>query len=60
MSDIHDCKTEAAHAGYHRCYNRLASSHYWPRMSRDLKRFVETCDICQKAKPRRHAPIGML
>src|SRR6266403_2770793 len=29
-------------------------------MSRDIKHYVSTCDICQKAKPRRHAPIGLL
>ena len=29
-------------------------------MSRDVKKFVISCDICQKAKPRRHAPIGLL
>lgn len=29
-------------------------------MSRDVKEFVTTCDICQKAKPRRHGPVGLL
>ena len=29
-------------------------------MSRDIKKCVGTCDICQKAKLRRHAPIEML
>ena len=29
-------------------------------MSRDLKLYVSTCDICQKSKPRCHAPFGML
>ena len=60
MKDIHDGVTESAHAGYHRCYNRIAGTYYWPRMSRDIKRYVSTCDICQKAKPRRHAPVGLL
>nr|GAT59874.1 TY3B-TY3B protein [Mycena chlorophos] len=60
MAEIHDTLTEAAHAGYHRTYNRLASNYYWPKMARDLKRYTSTCDICQKAKPRRHAPVGLL
>ena len=38
MSEIHDNLTEAAHAGYHKIYNRLASIYYWPRMSRHLKK----------------------
>ena len=29
-------------------------------MSPDIKRFVSTCDICQKTKARRHAPVGLL
>ena len=29
-------------------------------MSQDIKVFVSTCNICQKSKPRRHAPVGLL
>jgi len=60
MSEIHNTITEAAHGGYAKTYNRIAAIYYWPRMSRDIKKYVGTCDICQKAKPRRHAPVGML
>lgn len=60
MSDAHDILTEGAHAGYARTYNRIAATYYWPRMSRDIKEFANSCDICQKSKPRRHAPVGLL
>ncbi|TFY69430.1 hypothetical protein EVJ58_g442 [Rhodofomes roseus] len=60
MKEAHDRETEGAHAGYHRTYNRLAATYYWPGMSRDIKRYTSTCDICQKSKPRRHAPVGLL
>jgi hypothetical protein len=60
MSEIHDTISEGAHGGYHRTYNRLAATYYWPRMSRHLKKYTSSCDICQKAKPRRHAPVGLL
>ena len=60
MAEVHDCISEGAHAGYYKTYNRIASTYYWPRMSRIIKTFVNTCDICQKAKPRRHAPVGLL
>jgi Integrase zinc binding domain len=60
MSKIHNNITEAAHGGYAKSYNRITSVYYWPRMSRDIKKYVGNCDICQKTKPRRHAPVGML
>ncbi len=60
MREAHKGISEAAHGGFEKTYNRLATTHYWPRMSRDIKKFVGTCDICQKAKPRKHAPYGLL
>ena len=60
MSEVHNTITEAAHGGYAKSYNRIASVYYWPQMSRDIKKYVGSCDICQKAKPRRHTPVGML
>ena len=29
-------------------------------MSKDIKKYVSTCNICQKAKPRRQALVGLL
>jgi transposase InsO family protein len=60
MSEVHNTLTESAHGGHAKTYNRIASTYYWPKMSRDIKRYVSTCDICQKSKPRRHAPAGLL
>jgi hypothetical protein len=60
LTSTHDELREAAHAGYERTYNRLCATYYWPRMLRDVKTFVKTCDVCQKIKHRRHAPYGKL
>ncbi len=60
MKEKHDIITEGAHGGYFKTYNRITSNYYWPKMSRDIKRFVNSCDVCQKIKPRRHAPFGKL
>lgn len=60
IKEAHDLITEAAHGGHFKTYNRLAPTYYWPKMSRDIKRYTDTCDICQKSKPRRHAPMGLL
>lgn len=60
ITDIHETPGNAAHGGYHKTYNRIAATFYWPRMARDIKRFTRSCDICQKIRPRRHAAYGLL
>ena len=59
-AEIHDSISEGAHTRYYKTYNRIALTYYWPKMSQSIKAFVNTCNICQKSKPRRHAPIGLL
>lgn len=60
MQEAHNTIMESAHGGYFKTYNQISTTYYWPRMSRDIKIFVNTCDICQKTKPRRHGPVGLL
>lgn len=60
MSQSHNGISEAAHGGHAKTYNRIAAIYYWPKMAREIKKYVSTCDICQKAKPQRHAPAGLL
>jgi hypothetical protein len=33
---------------------------FWPRMKKDLKRFCESCNVCQKTKPRNFSNFGFL
>src|SRR5882762_3846191 len=59
----HKCRNmrpEPGVAHQRKTYNKIARTYYWPRMSRDIKQYVSTCDICHKAKPRRHAPARLL
>ena len=60
IKEDHDELLNGAHSGALRSYYRLSQTYYWPRMMRDIKGFVKTCDICQKVKPRKHPPYGML
>lgn len=60
LREQHEKLTLGAHSGYHRTYNRIASSYFWPRMSRDIRKFVTTCDVCQKVNVKRHGPLGLL
>ena len=52
VQENHDCVT-AGHPGRDRTYSRLAKFFYWPKMGLDVKRFVKSCDICQRTKPGR-------
>ena len=49
LQESHDCIT-AGHPGRDRTYFRLAHLFYWPRMGIDVKRFVYSCDVCQRTK----------
>ena len=60
IARVHDSLTEGAHSGYHQTYNRLATHYYWPRMNQAIRAYVTSCDVCQKVKHRRQAPIGLL
>jgi hypothetical protein len=56
----HDHLEELAHFGTEKTYLKLSRNYFWPKMHQDIKEFVATCDICQKTKPKTHAPYGYL
>ena len=60
MSKSHNVILELAHGRYYKTYNRISVTYYWPWMSWEIKSFVNSCDVCQKNKPRINAPIGLL
>jgi len=60
MIEVHNTLTESAHGGHTKPYNRIATTYYWPRMSRDVKQYVSACDIYKKAKARHHVPARLL
>jgi hypothetical protein len=37
MAEIHDSLAESTHSGHAKTYNRVATTYYWPKMSRDIK-----------------------
>ena len=50
----------SGHRGADRTYRRLRRSHYWHKMSRDVKHWVTTCGECARAKARTTAPTGLV
>jgi hypothetical protein len=46
------------HFGPKKMEDVLASNFFWPKMRRDVERFVARCTTCQKAKSRLN-PLGL-
>jgi len=59
MEEIHNTLTDPRMVS-RKTYNKVATTLLLAKDVQGIKRYVSTCDICQKAKPRRHAPAGLL
>ena len=55
----HDSKM-AGHPGPKATQELIARNYHWPGMGQYVTRYVEGCDLCQRVKPRHHAPYGLL
>lgn len=53
----------AGHQGIKRTTDRVLEAFYWPGIQADVKRFVKSCDACQRAAPKgrlKKAPLGRM
>ena len=48
------------HFGVRRRVELIQRKHYWSKMRRDIKSYVETCTRCHQVKAPRHKPYGEL
>ena len=59
LHDAHDSAI-AGHLGFDKTYDALRRSVYWPRIARDTKLYVATCENCQRNKHSVQRPAGLL
>lgn len=59
LQQLHDEPT-AGHLGIARTYDRVRRRFFWPNMYRSVKRYVTSCDPCQRRKTPTVAPAGLL
>ena len=59
LQEHHDSKT-AGHFGVDKTYELLSRHFYWPKMIKDVKKYIQSCDICQRNKGSNVAPAGLL
>lgn len=57
FSIAHD---RSSHAGFHRCYQRIAETLYFLRLAAHLRVYIKKCHACQLNQTRRHLPYGAL
>ena len=56
----HHCTPMAGHPGHERTFRLLAAAFFWPKMRKDVKRFVDECVVCQSTKYSTQKPAGLL
>ncbi|GBG60257.1 hypothetical protein CBR_g4210 [Chara braunii] len=55
-----ECHDATGHFRYKKTAANLLQRFWWPTMMRDAQLYVETCQVCQRDKPRTQAPLGLL
>ena len=48
------------HPGYERCFDKISSSFFVRRLSKNLREFLRHCPKCQLYQTKRHKPYGAL
>ena len=59
LHDHHDTPI-AGHLGVDKTYLGISRHFFWPRLSKDVKRYVASCDHCQRNKGTHQVPPGLL
>lgn len=57
---LHHDTLISGHPGQTNTMERITRSYYWPRMMKDIEKYIEECDACQKNKIKRHKPYGLM
>ena len=60
MYEAYNTPSNRGHLGVEKTLDKLAEHFYWPKMSRMVRRYIHTCDECQRIKPLQQAPQGLL
>ena len=50
----------SGHLGFKKTYDRISAHYFWPGMTRDVREYCLTCDICQKTVQKGTIPVAPL
>ena len=57
---LHHNVPAAGHGGRWKTVELVTRNYWWPGVMRDVERYVEGCDLCQRMKNRTEEPVGKL
>ena len=59
LKEFHD-SIVGGHSGYFKTYKRIAALLYWEGMKKDIQRYVQECEVCQRNNYETLSPAGLL
>jgi len=59
LHELHD-SVMSGHPGIAVTMDAVRRRFYWPGMTVDIRRYVASCDVCQRTKPSQQAKMGLL
>jgi hypothetical protein len=55
-----ECHDASGHLGKDKTMEQVKRRFYWPGMDETVRRYVTSCDACQRNKPSQQAPMGAM
>ena len=59
LEEHHDIKI-SGHLGIDKTYDALRRNYYWPKMGKDVHKYITSCESCQRNKSDNQTPAGLL
>ena len=59
IKEVHD-QLSTGHPGTNRTLELLKRSYFWPKMKKSVAQYCRNCHTCQRTKPSREKPKGLL
>jgi predicted aspartyl protease/transposase InsO family protein len=57
---LHHDSATAGHPGFSKTMSRIKRFYFWPKMFLDVKRYVASCQLCQRFKTEKRPPAGLM
>ena len=59
LNKYHDDPILGGHCGITKTKNKIRKYYFWKNMTRDITKYIKSCDKCQKAKVTKHTKASM-